>query len=657
MMLLLIIAFLIHHNSLDFVESYNFSYPSFDSASCANGSNLICWGSVSAGNGSLYITPHQFQQPKDTSEVGRVLFRYPVLAWPSSFSTTFTIGITSNSTLSGDGMSFIIAQDNGPSPPESYGSFVGILDPSTEGGIVHQLAVELDTYKNPREIDGNHMAIVTTSVEHPVAVRSLSDIGINLHSGRNIIVKIEYDGWEKMLQIHAAYAGDCLVNFLSQKIIMQETVPREVYMGFTGSTGHLSEVHHVLDWNFTMYELPEVSLSMGVGKIKRRKVWEIVAPITLTFSVAATVLVIAAQRQRMVKHKKRDIMERLTKNAANGPKYFTYKQLSRATHNFGKENLLGTGGFGSVYKGVLSNTYFSTTVAVKKINATSSQGEREYLAEICTIGRLRHKNLVQLHGWCHDKEQLLLVYEYMPNGSLDRYIGKDFLDWKTRYKILSGLASVLLYLHEECGSPVVHRDVKPNNVMLDSDFNAHLGDFGLARMLQNNACVTTMVAGTIGYLAPEVSFTGRATLESDVYSFGMVVIEVVCARRSKAMMEEFSLVDYVWNSLEKGLLLSSVDQKLGGKFDEEQARRSLMVGLACLHPDQILRPTMRKVVQIFLNPDEPLMELPESRPTEVCLSLPSSSASTTLTGFGSGAPHYVSLVQDLPDEISTKIEA
>lgn len=110
------------------------------------------------------------------------------------------------------------------------------------------------------------------------------------------------------------------------------------------------------------------------------------------------------------------------------------------------------------------------------------------MAEISTIGRLRHKNLVQLQGWCHDREQLLLVYEYMPNGSLDRYIGKEFLDWKIRYKILS----VLHYLHEECGNPVVHRDVKPNNVMLDSEYNAHLGDFGLARLLHNNAFVTTI---------------------------------------------------------------------------------------------------------------------------------------------------------------------
>lgn len=275
------------------------------------------------------------------------------------------------------------------------------------------------------------------------------------------------------------------------------------------------------------------------------------------------------------------------------------------------------------------------------------------MAEICTIGRLRHKNLVQLQGWCHYKDQLFLVYEYMPNGSLDRYIGKIYLDWKTRFNILTGLASALLYLHEECGNPVVHRDVKPNNVMLDSNYTAHLGDFGLARILLRKnddvEFVTTMVAGTPGYLAPEVSYTGRATPESDVYSFGMVVLEVVCGRRTRGMtaFDENSLVDHVWSKHEKGELLASVDPtlltELGGKIvqegeeeEERQMRRTLLVGLACLHPDRMYRPRMRKVVQIFLNGDEPLMKLPESRPTAVSLSLRSCSSSSSAGGGGGG---------------------
>lgn len=274
--------------------------------------------------------------------------------------------------------------------------------------------------------------------------------------------------------------------------------------------------------------------------------------------------------------------------------------------------------------------------------------------------------MVQLQGWCHEKDQLFLVYEYMPNGSLDRYIGKIFLDWKTRFNILIGLASALLYLHEECGNPVVHRDVKPNNVMLDSDYNAHLGDFGLARILlrrsnddDHNNFVTTMVAGTPGYLAPEVSYTGRATPESDVYSFGMVVLEIVSGRRTRGMtLEENSLLDHVWSKHEKDELLASVDKTLlvEGKFghdeeEEQQMRRTILVGLACLHPDRMYRPRMRKVVQIFLNPEEPLMKVPESRPTAVSLSLRSSGSDSPTSEYDHSTKFKPSM-ESIPDEMT-----
>ncbi|XP_057478269.1 L-type lectin-domain containing receptor kinase IX.1-like isoform X2 [Actinidia eriantha] len=514
-------------------------------------------------------------------------------------------------------------------------------------GVLQQIAIEFDTYKNEYDPDGNHIAIDTVSVEKPVALRSLNGTGIDLKSGREITVKIEYDGWSKNMQIFVAHAGEQLVSFLNHTMRMKGKVPSSVYVGFTGATGTLLETHQVLSWNFTSIELPKQSLGGG----KKRVLVIIVVPTVLFLMFLSTIVAIPFVRRALRRRKeslarKGDIEGLIA--SSNAPKLFTYRQLSKATRNFSKVNLLGTGGFGSVYKGVTKDPH--PTIAVKKISSTSKQGEKEYLAEICTIGRLRHKNLLQLQGWCHDRDELLLVYEYMPNGSLDRYIGKgEFLDWTTRYKILMGLASALVYLHEECGNPVVHRDVKPNNVMLDSDYNAHLGDFGLARLLQNEAAsVTTMIAGTPGYLAPEVSFTGKATAESDVYSFGMVVLEVVCGKRSKGIMEENSLVESVWNLYEKGELLDCVDKELEGKYDEKQVTRSLLVGLACLHPDYTLRPRMRKVVHIFMNPDEPLMSLPRSRPLAVCLSF-SSSASTT-TDFTSSTALCRGHTESFPDE-------
>ncbi|KAM7459483.1 hypothetical protein LguiA_036477 [Lonicera macranthoides] len=630
--------------------------------SCSNNSKLICMGSVNAStNGSLYLTK---ENQDEINQIGRVLYRQPGLAWPASFSTAFTVVIETqypNSSRSGDGMSFIIAQDDKPSPSESYGSYMGILDASTQGGFLRQLAVELDTYKNEDEPDGNHIAIDTISVKNSLAIKSLNSFGINLKSGKEITINIIYEGWNKSLQIYAAYNGNALSLILNQTIIMQNTVPNRVYLGFTASTGFVSETHRVLSWNFTSTKLPKESLytDRGNGKGNRTKlVLIVVVPILVGFLVLGILVgpfVYRVIRRKNERSGRQEDMEMLTRNAANTPTIYSYKKLLKATHKFNKENLLGSGGFGSVYKGILFDP--PTTIAVKKISANSSQGEREYLAEICTIGRLRHKNLLQLQGWCHDRDQLLLVYEYMPNGSLDRFIGRAFLDWRTRYNILTGLASVLVYLHEECDNPVVHRDVKPNNVMLDSNYNAHLGDFGLARLLQNDTSVTTMVAGTPGYLAPEVSYTGRATPESDVYSFGMVVLEVVCGKRSKGMMEENSLVDFVWSLYEKGELLKCVDQMLEGEFYEEQARRSLIVGLACLHPDYMLRPRMRKIVQIFMNPEEPLMKLPESRPSAIYVSLYSSSNSNT-TNFGSNkTPATIGSMESLPDEISVSYVA
>ena len=241
---------------------------------------------------------------------------------------------------------------------------------------------------------------------------------------------------------------------------------------------------------------------------------------------------------------------------------------------------------------------------------------------------------MKLQGWCSEGENLLLVYDYMQNGSLDHFIGKGSLNWQTRHKILTGLASALLYLHEECGNPFVHRDVKPNNVMLDSNHDAHLGDFGLARLLKNEGSVTTNLNGTLGYLAPELSFTGRATPESDVYSFGMVVLEVTCGKRLNWLKQGNSFVDSVWNLHSQNALLECVDQRLENKFDEEEAKRALMVGLACMHPDSLFRPRMRKVVNIFQNPNEPLMELPGVRPTGVYVSVSSSTSASNSSSRG-----------------------
>nr|GFA49126.1 L-type lectin-domain containing receptor kinase IX.1-like [Tanacetum cinerariifolium] len=239
-----------------------------------------------------------------------------------------------------------------------------------------------------------------------------------------------------------------------------------------------------------------------------------------------------------------------------GPKRFTYHELAQATGDFAENEKLGEGGFGGVYKGFLKDS--NTFVAVKRVSKSSKQGIKEYASEVRIISRLRHRNLVQLIGWCHQKGELMLVYEYMENGSLDSHLfkAKSLLTWDARYKIAHGLASALLYLHEEWEQCVLHRDIKASNVMLDSNFNAKLGDFGLAKLVDHEkGSQTTMLAGTLGYMAPECVVTG------------------------KAQENQIRLLEWVWGLYGTGTLLQAVDPRLGLDFKEEEIKHLMMVGL------------------------------------------------------------------------------
>jgi len=269
-----------------------------------------------------------------------------------------------------------------------------------------------------------------------------------------------------------------------------------------------------------------------------------------------------------------------------GPKKFPYQELARATNNFKDEEKLGEGGFGGVYKGFLKE--IDSFVAVKRVSRGSKQGIKEYAAEVKIISRLRHRNLVKLIGWCHERKELLLVYEFMPHGSLDSHLFEEtsLLTWEVRYKIVQGLASGLLYLHEEWEQCVVHRDIKSSNIMLDSEFNAKLGDFGLARLVDHGkGSQTTVLAGTMGYKAPECTMTGKASRESDVYSFGIVALEIACGRtpiNPKASNEDqVSMVQWVWELYGEGKLLEAVDPRLCGDFNKTQMERLMIDGLSC----------------------------------------------------------------------------
>ncbi|GLT47425.1 hypothetical protein SLA2020_211240 [Shorea laevis] len=300
-----------------------------------------------------------------------------------------------------------------------------------------------------------------------------------------------------------------------------------------------------------------------------------------------------------------------------GAREFSYNELSKATKNFVEEEKLGEGGFGSVYKGFLRSS--NIDVAVKRISRRSKQGIKEYTSEVKIISQLRHKNLVKLVGWCHEKE-LLLVYEFMPNGSLDSHLfkGRSLLPWNLRFQIVQGLASALLYLHEFGEFCVLHRDIKANNIMLDLAFNAKLGDFGLARLVDHEkGSRTTLLAGTIGYIAPECHRTGKTSKESDVYSFGVVALEIACGRRSiepRYDEDQASLMAWVWKAYGSKRLLDVVDRKLSEDFDLLEMECLLIVGLWCVHPIHSMRTSIKQAMHV-LNFEAALPNLPSEMPT------------------------------------------
>lgn len=306
-----------------------------------------------------------------------------------------------------------------------------------------------------------------------------------------------------------------------------------------------------------------------MGPKPRSKVLEIVLPVaTASFVLTVGIIGLVLIRRHMRYAELREDWE-----VEFGPHRFSYKDLYHATEGFKNENLLGVGGFGRVYKGTLPVSKLE--IAVKRVCHESRQGMKEFVAEIVSIGRLQHHNLVQLLGYCRRRGEMFLVYDYMPNGSDDKYIhsieGKTILTWAQRWHIIKGIASCLVYLHEEWEKAVIHRDIKASNVLLDGDMNGRLGDFGLARLYDHDDDPqTTHVVGTIGYLAPELGHTSKATPLTDVFAFGMFVLEVACGQRpinQSSLDSQTMLVDWVLEQWNKGSLVSTVDSRLEGNYN------------------------------------------------------------------------------------------
>ncbi|XP_021274201.1 L-type lectin-domain containing receptor kinase IX.1-like [Herrania umbratica] len=617
-------------------NSINFSIPRFD----PNANDILYQGDAAASVGAI-----EFNKINYLCRVGWATYAEGVHLWDantgklSDFTSRFSVTIdTQNSSTYGHGVAFFLAPVGSQIPPNSAGGFLGLFNTTTSDLSTNQIImVEFDTFPNP-EWDPSivHVGINNNSIASAV----YTPWNASFHSDDPADVLITYNATTKNLSVSWSYKktnNPKENSSLSYQIDLMKVLPEWVMVGFSAATGQNVERHTIQSWEFSS------SLDIKETNGKNSKNTRIIIATTISTGVVLVGVLIAftilRRRNQVMRRNRREIS-----NAASitddfergaGPRRFTFQDLVSATNNFANERKLGEGGFGAVYKGYLPD--LDMAVTVKKISRGSRQGKREYITEVKIISQLRHRYLVQLVGWCHDKGEFLLVYEFMSNGSLDSHLfdKKSLLTWTSRSKIAQGLASVLLYLHEEWEQCVVHRDIKSSNIMLDSSFNVKLGDFGLARLMDHElGGQTTRLVGTLGYMAPEYISTGRASKESDVFSFGVVALEIATGRKAIDPLKQdsqMSLVHWIWHLYESGEHLVAVDERLNTEFDRTQVECLIIVGLWCAHPDSSMRPSIRQAIQVF-NFEAELPELPKKMPVPVYVptsSVSSSEPSTT----------------------------
>nr|BAK00406.1 predicted protein [Hordeum vulgare subsp. vulgare] len=593
------------------------------------GSNLDLDGVAGVTpNGLLMLTNGPIQMKGHAFHPSPLPFRAA-----RSFSTTFVFSIFGQYIdLSAPGLAFVVTTSKEMHATALPGQFLGLLNTTNNTNPnAHFFAVELDTLLNVdfRDINSNHVGINLDSL----VSRAAADAGyyddatgrfqnLSLISRKAMQVWVDYDGAATEITVTMAPLGlarpskPLLRTTVDLSTVLQHQAT--AYVGFSSATAVLFARHFVVGWSFAL-DGPAPALDISslpalppTGPKPRSRVLEIVLPIaSATVVLAVGIAVYIFVRRRLRYAEVREDWE-----SAFGPQPFSYKDLYQATKGFSDTNLLGAGGFGSVYKGVLRKPDMDTEVAVKRVSHQSRQGMKEFIAEVASMRRLHHRNLVQLLGYCRRKGELLLVYDHMPNGSLDKYLhdpmpGKGMLEWAQRFHIIRGVASGLSYLHEDWEQIVIHRDVKASNVLLDGEMNGRLGDFGLARLHDHGSdAQTTHVVGTMGYLAPELGHTGKATPSTDVFAFGAFLLEVTCGRRPIEQDERNNrvmLVDWVAEQWRKGSITKAADVRMPNSFCLDQVSLVLKLGILCCHPLHNARPTMRQVVQ-YLDGDLPLPE-------------------------------------------------
>ncbi|KAM7254840.1 hypothetical protein ACFE04_020081 [Oxalis oulophora] len=612
------LVFIIQY-STETESSIDFLFNGFNSTS-----SLLFYGNATLQSHHLTLTTDsQFS-------IGRTLYgtKIPTKNLNSSlsfsFSTSFIFSIsppphTSNN-LAGHGFVFLFTPHTGIADATSA-QHLGFLNFSNNGDPGnHLFGIEFDVFRNEElnDINDNHVGIDVNSLSSVASYRAgyWSDNSVfnelKLNNGENYRVWVDYA--DSLINVTMVKAGmkRPKTPLLNYTVNLSDVFQDEMFVGFTASTGRLVQTHRILAWSFSdsNFSFSDGLITKGLPSFKLVKspVFKSIGFITgvviggLFVIAFGGILALVLIRRKQRRDRQRANMEDW--ELEYWPHRIKHQDIEAATKNFAEENVIGIGGNGKVYKGVIAG---GTEIAVKHVSQEFDGGMRAFLAEISSLGRLKHRNLVGLRGWCkREKKSFMLVYDYMENGSLDKRVSDcddmaRLLSCEERIRILKDVAAGVLYLHEGWEVQVLHRDIKASNVLLDKEMNGRLGDFGLARMHDHGQVpTTTRVVGTVGYMAPEVVRSGRSSAQTDVFGFGILILEVMCGLKP---IEEGQppLVDRVWQLMVEGELLDSLDTRLRvrGGYNEEEVEKVLYLGLLCAYPDPSVRPSMRQVVKIL----------------------------------------------------------
>ncbi|XP_010999803.1 PREDICTED: L-type lectin-domain containing receptor kinase S.6 [Populus euphratica] len=650
-------------------------YIHFDQLRTAD-RNVTLYGDAHLRNNAISLTqqhtcPVSSSSSSSSNGVGKALYLYPIrfldpiTNTTASFFCRFSFSIIRSPLSSfGDGMAFLITS-NADSFSLSKG-YMGLPEPALNPQDSF-IAVEFDTSSDPSlgDISSNHIGIDANTIVSLAAIDAVS-VGIDLQSGRQITAWIEYSDSSKLIQVWVSYFQVRPPSpILVAQVDLSQHFKEYMHVGFSASNGQGSAVHIVDHWRFKTYatlssvtprdtsekgdclmcyaENPKYNYGPGTQNGRKKKLLEMalglggLAAFTVSIIVVLFVIIFFAIKKR------KGVGGRTKEGRINRvPRSLSITEIRSATMGFHRSRIIGQGASATVFKGYLSSR---GSVAVKRFDQAGIECARNpFITEFATmVCCLRHENLVQLQGWCCEGTVLALVYEYLPNGSLNKVLHKNsssaiFLLWKQRLNIVLGLASALSYLHEECERQIIHRDVKACNILLDAEFNAKLGDFGLAEVYEHSSVMraATIPAGTSGYLAPEYVYSGVPSVKSDVYSFGVVMLEVATGKRPVDDVGAV-LVDRVWSFWEKGKLIGAADSKLVGMFNTLEVERMLMVGLSCVQPNHEKRPTVKEAAMI-LRGEAPLPVLPWRKPAVGFQSVLSEDSDETMNLTGDNSP-------------------